>query len=473
MEYSRREVNQDRERDIVIGLIVSDQFIKEVLPLLKPEYFALPYSRTVAKWCTDFYNNYSKAPDKEIMSVFESKKVEIRDQSVIETIEIFLTKLSDRFEAQESFNVGYNVDRALNYFKERSIDLMIERVKVAKLSGDLNRAEAEISGFKKIAKGFSNAIEVWEDTEACLRAVRDDDKNDILFPFPGELGNFIRPLKRQEFAAVLSPSGRGKTWFLNEIAFSASLEKLNVVYYSFEMTEQQTLQRFYQRITGQLEPSHKEDDDGEEIIIPSFDVNFDITKKINLKKEYRKRITARTVMRQMASIQRMVGGKRFKLICEPSGSMSVDDLNTSLDNLESTEDFIPDVILIDYADIMKHKSGGEKRFQLDETWMGLRAISQARNCCVFTVSHTNKTTFDRDIKQGDYSEASVKSNHLTLAIALNQNDEDRDNSAVRLSIMKDRFKKFNPKHEIMLLQCLDIGQVFLGAKRLFKNKTGE
>lgn len=471
MEYSRREVNQDRERDIVIGLIVSDQFTKEVLPLLKPEYLALPYSRTVAKWCIDFYNNYSKAPDKEIMSVFESKKVEIRDQSVIETIEIFLTKLSDRFEAQESFNVGYNVDRALNYFKERSIDLMIERIKVAKLSGDLNRAEAEITGFKKTAKSFSNSIDVWEDSEACLRAIRDDDKNDMLFAFPGELGKFIRPLKRQEFAAVLSPSGRGKTWFLNEIAFSASLSKLNVVYYSFEMTEQQTLQRFYQRITGQLEPSNREDDDGEEIIIPSFDVNFDITRKIHLKKEYRKRITARTVLRQMNAIQKMVGGKKFKLICAPSGSMSVEDLNISLDNLELTEDFVPDIILIDYPDIMKHKGGGEKRFQLDDTWMGLRAISQARNCCVFAVSHTNKTTFDRDIKQGDYSEAAVKSNHLTLAIALNQNDEDRENSAVRLSVMKDRFSRFNPKHEIIVLQALDVGQVFLDARRFYREKS--
>jgi len=470
-EYERRTIDKNIELDIITGMITNSEYLKQIIPIFKEEYLTLPYSKKVASWALEYFKAYEKSPEKDIIGIFESKKAGIRDAAQIETIETFLDRLSSRFENQESYNCAYEVDKSVKFFKERAIDNLIDRLKVSKMSGNLDAAEAGISNFKQIAKDFSPAIDVWTDKEACVRAIRDTEKNDVLFSWPGEVGKFIRPIRRQEFAAVLAPSGRGKTWMLNEIALLSSFNKLNVVYFSFEMTEQQTLQRFYQRITGQLEPTHNEYDEGEEIGIPYFDANYETTKKIFFKKEHRNRLDLRSSLRQMNAVNRMVGSKSFKLICAPSGSMSVADLNTALDNLENLEDFIPDMVLIDYPDIMKAKGGTEKRHQIDEIWMGLRAISQARNCCVFAVSHTNKQTFDRDIKQGDYSEAAVKSNHLTLSISLNQNEQDMENSCVRLSIMKDRFAKFNPKHEIVVLQCLDVGQVFLDARRFYKEKS--
>lgn len=471
MEYTRRTITKDQELDIVTGLIISTDFTKQIQPLYKKEYMTLSYTKIVSEWCLDYYKKYDRSPAMDIMNVFESNKINVRDQAQIETIEIFLNKLNEKYEESDTYNVAYNIDKAVEFFKTSAIDNLIDRIKVKKLSGDIEGAEAEIYGFKKIGKQLSTVVDVWNDSEACANAIRDEGNEDILFSLPGEAGKFIRPFKRQEFIAVLSPSGRGKTWMLNEIALLASLAKLNVVYFSFEMTEKQILQRFFQRITGQLQPNKSLNDMESEIDIPYFDSSFEENGRIYKRKEKRKRLTTTTAIRQIARIQRMMHTKSFKLVCAPAGSMSIMDMNVSLDNLEDLYDFMPDVILIDYCDLIKSSGRNEKRHQLDEIWMGARAISQARNCCVFTVSHTNKNTFDRDIRQGDYSEAAVKSNHLSLAIALNQNEKDKENSAVRLSIMKDRFCEFNPAAELMVLQALSVGQVFLDARRIYKEKA--
>jgi len=142
-----------------------------------------------------------------------------------------------------------------------------------------------------------------------------------------------------------------------------------------------------------------------------------------------------------------------------------------LDNLEHYDDFVPDVIITDYADITRSENRGEKRHQIDEIWLGHRFISQERNCLVLTASHSNKATFDRDIRQGDLSEDYRKLNHVTWAGALNQNEEENEQGIMRLSVLADRYQRFNGMNEAKVLQCLDIGQVCLDSRVVRKDSN--
>ena len=255
------------------------------------------------------------------------------------------------------------------------------------------------------------------------------------------------------------------SYWLQESAIIGMMNNLDVLYISLEMPVNQMLLRIYQRLNGELEPSDNEHDEEGIIEIPSFDYNYDMNSIINFKKEYRQRISTRSVVKKMGSLQTLMRSKRFHLECFPAGSTSVmGGIIPLLDNLEHYEGFTPDLLVLDYADILKPESGKERRHQIDETWQSLRGLGQDRSIAVVTASHTNKATFDRDIRQSDLSEDNRKLNHVTLAIALNQSEDDEEKNIQRLSVIADRYKKVNKTREAVVLQCLDIGMPYLDSR---------
>ena len=467
MEYERRSIDKDPERDIIIGFIISDEFIKQVNPVCKPEYFTLYYSRTVYEWCIDYYNKYQKAPFKEISSIFEHKKQYIRDQAQADTIQLFIEKLSEKFEKNTEFNVQYQIDKAITYFKERALDLLSDKIKIAKMSGDLSQAEAAVSNFKRVEKGSGNASSVWCDVEDAVKSIRSDDR-DILVKFPGALGEVIRPLTSDDYIAFIGPPKRGKSFWLMELAVLGSLSRRNVLFITLEMPQRQLKTRFFQRVTGQLVTRYSEFEELKDVEIPYFDANFDITNKVFKRKEKKEQMSVKSVVRKMRSIQSLVKMDNLRIIEAPSNSMTEDILNAHLDNLEHFDDFIPDMIIVDYADIMAAKVRQDHRNSINEKWEALRTVGQQRKCLMATVSHTNRATLSRDCREDDVVEDIRKLSHLTMCIAINQLQEDKENGVQRLSVLEDRFYESNPLKQAVVTQCLDIGAVCLDSRIRFK-----
>jgi replicative DNA helicase len=470
MEYTKRSVNKDEERDIVIGLIVSSEFIRQIKPVYKKEYFSLPYAKHVSEWCIEYYETYEKAAEKEIIAIFESKKATIRDQDQIEIIEIFINKLNDRFEESGSFNIAYNVDRAVAYFKSAAIDNMVERIKAAKLSGDILRAESEISNFKRVEKGTGCSTSVWSDVEEAMKVVRQDD-DDIIVKFPGSLGTVIRPLTSDDFVAFIGPAKRSKTWWLIETALQCSFNKKNVLFVSLEMPQKKIRERIFQRITGEVVSMYEEHDTKEEIEIPYFDINFEINNKILKRREYRNRLSATSIIKKMHSIKSFVKTDNFRLISEPSNTFAASALESALDNLENYDNFIPDAIIIDYGDILGSDKRQDHRNMINDKWESLRTIGQKRHVLMVTASHTNKGTFSRDCTPEDVVEDVRKLNHITLCVAINQLQEDKDNSVQRLSVVIDRVREFNQAKQAVVTQCFSIGGVCLDSRIRYKGYT--
>lgn len=472
MEYERRSVSKDQERDLITGMIVSSEFIKQINPVFKPEYLTLPYAKFVSKWSLEYWQKYEKAIDKDIIPVFESKKSEIRDEATIETIETFLNRLSERFEEQESYNVAYQVDSAIKLFKERALDLMIDRVKVAKMSGNFDQAEAEVSNFKRVEKGLGTASSVWCDIEEAMKVIHNDD-SDVVLRFPGDLGKVIRPLTVDDFIAFIGPAKKGKTFWLIELATLGSLNRKNVLFVSLEMPGKKLRERIYQRVTGEVVSRYDETSDRREVDVPYFDSAFETTGRVFKKKEFRNQLSARSVIRKMKSVHSFVKSDNFRLINEPSNTFTAAALNAALDNLEHYDNFVPDIIVVDYADIMGADKRQDHRNMINDKWESLRTIGQQRKVLMATVSHTNKTTLSRDCRAEDVVEDARKLNHITLCIGINQLQEDKDNGVQRLAVLIDRVEEFNPAKEAVVTQCLAVGGVCLDSRIKYKGAKTE
>ena len=73
------KIDNDKQKIILTGLIVSDEFCKQIIPILSRnnsvinEIFS-SFSKTICGWCTSYYLEYKKAPKKMIQEIFENRK---------------------------------------------------------------------------------------------------------------------------------------------------------------------------------------------------------------------------------------------------------------------------------------------------------------------------------------------------------------------------------------------------------------
>ena len=65
----REKLNTLNEKDLIVGLITSDKFCREIAPVIKPRQLQIDYVRIIANWIVDFYKNFKKAPKKDILKI--------------------------------------------------------------------------------------------------------------------------------------------------------------------------------------------------------------------------------------------------------------------------------------------------------------------------------------------------------------------------------------------------------------------
>ena len=46
------------EKNIITGMILSGRFLEEIKPIYRP--LTVPFARTVADWCIEYYEEYKK-----------------------------------------------------------------------------------------------------------------------------------------------------------------------------------------------------------------------------------------------------------------------------------------------------------------------------------------------------------------------------------------------------------------------------
>lgn len=500
--YTRQTVDSQIEKNIITGMIIDSKFLKEISSIIDDSLFQSSYSKKIANWCLQYFKEYEEAPGKTIQDIYYSKSEEELDEDESKLISKFLSNLSNEFtNSGYSFNRPYILDKAEKYFKKRSLQLFSQKLRNSILENDLEGAESVIGGYKRIERPRTSGVNLLTDKKAIIEACELEVES--LFKFPGKLGEVIGPMSRGNFLGVFGPAGRGKTWWLQEIAIRALFANLKVLFVSLEMTQPEIIVRGYQYFLGDTTYPKT-------VRIPVFDCQKNQSGDCNLRmresqvalhvkgspidydrvpKEYvpcakcremkgsrskqyqwttfhriikKGGITWRKAVKKGRAIQKMVRGGKLHLVAFPAGSVNMNQIKTYIDNLESYENFIPDVIITDYADIMapvtKYK---EPRHQINETWLIHRGLAQERHCLVVTGSHTVKTTFERRIRQGDSSEEGRKLNHLTDAISLNQTPEEKDRGIMKIGSMKKRHDHFSIAKDVIVLQALDIGRPYL------------
>jgi hypothetical protein len=457
---TRKKPTSDPERKFIINLITSDRFCKEITPLIRSQYFNTSYAREVSSWIIEYYQQFEKAPGKDIKSIYHSKRSAIQDEDTIDEVSTFLSSISKEYETYDINNIDYEIHAAILYLQLRSLECLSNTLIDAITDNEPSKGIQALSNFKRVEKPFGQGVSLLHDTQKIIDA--HTESNDAIFTFPGAFGKVAGPQCRGDFLSFLAPMKRGKTWYLGYAAETAMIFSNKVIFFTLEMTENQMIRRMWRSLMGQP----KRD---KEIKIPYFiesESEVDDEKwVVEYKEEERKGINIEAIEDMQKKLRRKFRKGDIRIIALPSKSASVSDLNIHLDNMEHYENYIPDVIIIDYADLLIANKGfkGEYRHQLDDIWSGLRRMSEERNCLVVTASQTEKGTFKKDIDEGSAAEDIRKIAHITCGLALNQTKEEAEQGIIRVSqvVTREEERAFQ---QAIVLQCLDIGRPCLDSR---------
>lgn len=519
-----REEDEFIERRIVTGLIVSEDYVRRIKPFWNPQFFDSPELRQIAVWCIDYFDQYNKTPDRDIESIYmDQLRADALSKAEAEYIEEVLTGLSDEYGRGVQFNSPYLYDKTIKYFKAKDLEQHNQAVQDLVETGRVEEAEALARSYHPvIIDEEQKGIELSSDEvlERIDRAF--SEANQPVLSYPGALGQMWNEhLVRGALFTLLAPEKRGKSWTLIDMGIRGIRQRANVAFFvAGDMTETQVIrricihlaqksdrERYCQErfrpvgdcVLNQLDlcdRSARNCDHGifEGLTVEAFKQNLDQFLNIDTLKQKFKEFpnyqpcdalgcTARIgsvwikhvpACKPLDAAEAKVWvqkffkryRRRFRLLTQPAGTLTVTDMRQRLDDWERYDNFVPDIVIADYADILSSDDSGisEFRHRQDHVWKSLRALSQERHVLTITATQADADSYKRGrLGMSNFSEDKRKLAHVTAQYGLNQDPHGRekDLGILRVNEIVVREGAFSPDHEVYVLQDLAAGRPFL------------
>ena len=497
-QLRRRKVDSSTEKNILTAMIVSTQFLQEVVHLINFDYFQNLYIRKVVRWCTEHYDRYEVAPFDDITTIFRNKKIELQEDDA-DLVEKLLMNISTKYSFNTGINVPYQVDQTLLFFKKRELEITNSNIGILLDKNDIEGAEDQINNFAKISKITSGWIDPFQDqfVDAIFKT------QNTMFKFPGELGDFLGGFNPGWLVAIAAGYKRGKTWSLQEIAIHGVQQRLRVAMFSLEMGQSESNDRWYKRILGAGSP------EGGLAVYPCFDCESnqdgsctkpERTNKLPLmkggskpqfhpdmkyrvctscrytnKKDYRvawwmelldrPAYNSTNIKRRLEALRKAWPNfYRFKQY--PKFSATLSDIERDLDILERVDGFVPNIILIDQANGVKPETG----ISLDgiaphaAVWRGMASLAGKRHALVVSPTQITRAALDhKSVKQSDVAQWVGLLGDVDAAYALGQTPEEKKEGVMRYTKLIHRHIDFSDEDACIVLQKIKFGQVYLDA----------
>ena len=463
----RKTIESGLERQFLIGMITSKSFLASSLPMLQIDLIEEDHFRQIAEWCKEYFEQYSDAPGRSIESIYYAWSESQNGSPMAEAVHDFLDNLSSEYDACNEINVPYLLDEFGRYITLKKVERLTDNLQHAIQIGDKETALRAIGEFRSVDGGPATGIDPLNDRDAWKRAFCEPPEP--IIHFGGAAGVFLnRALTRDALIAIQGPEKRGKTWWCVEFVIRALRERKRVALFEVgDLSESQIMLRLGMRIAGRP----LRDDQCGTVELPRRMVKIkdaqegELPVRVEVKTKICKYpITENTCHRARRSFIRSCGlprGKPYVMVSvHPNSSINVLGIDSILQRWEQEQSFTPDVIVIDYADILAPEDPRkEVRHQINETWKALRKLSQERHCLVITPTQASAASYEvKTQTMKHFSENKLKLAHVTGMIGLNQTETEKAAGIMRLNWIVLRESPFNPRNCLWVAQCLALGR---------------
>lgn len=379
----------------VLAILLSNpDFLHQSLDVLNPKFFESNAGQWIVTETMEYFTEYKSLPTLE---VFKLKLEPLGDETLKVAVK---EQLRSAYQRKNDEDLEYVKNSFLDFAKNQAIKSAIIT------SVDL----LQVGRYGEIKELVDSALRAGQP-----RNIGHNWKEDFEIRLSGEsripvptgwdaIDSLIGGgLSAGEIGVIAAPSGIGKSWALITIGANAARLGKRVAHYSLELNENYVGLRYDTVFTG-IEPGE----------IPKnpqkvYDIVDEIKGDIIIKNYPPRSITVHTIE---AHIEHLV-----------------------------TNNLKPDLILIDYADLMRATQRADARYQeLGMIYEEIRAMSAEVNIPCWTASQTQRSSIQEDVIQADkIAESYGKIQTADLVISLSRKLEDKANHTGRAHIIKNRF----------------------------------
>ena len=460
----REKINSLNEKDFVTSLIISDKCCKILIPYINLNYFEVEYSRIVVDWVIGYYKQFKCCPKNDIRSLYLTHCNEIQDDALRDLVATFLHNL-----AESDININnedYLLDRSKDFLDSLILKHYTEELNACLELNDVKKAKNIQAKYKKVAEVETNEVSLFskDSVKTIQEALLKVDEE--LMTLPDKLNRVTGKLHRNDFMAILAPPKTGKSFFMQYLAVEAVKQGLNVVFVSMEMTREEVVQRMWKMLYGSKSGIIPEGIYKSAKIIEVEDNKYtselvDIKVKANSGKSV-------TYLQKQSRAQNQYKGD-IRIIAYPMYQASCEEITDRIEEIAINDNFVADVVIIDYADITKPMGGGsELRNQLDIIWKHLRGFAAKFHCLLVTASQTNRSAWkSSNVDGSSIGEDFRKIAQVTSFVSMEQSPKMKEECLMRIRNIAVR--NDTVEETCVFPQCLSLGQFMIGNPVLGKD----
>ena len=348
----------------IIHHLISDRvFSLQVLDILEPEFFTedsyKEICRQVVSWCEKYNTTPTYDNLKTIINTKYEDEVELKYlNDAIDEIESVISVTDKKFVIEETLE--FCKQQAMRNALLQSVPLL----KSEKYEQIFELVKYAISAGQGKDIGHSLFDDVYERSA--------DKRNPIKTGLPLLDKHIANGLSGGELGIVLAGTGVGKSMMLAFLAAEALKQGKKVIYYTLELNDKMLTYRLEAKFIG----------------IPLTKILMDVDGK------YRDMIG-----KKLKTLRETFNDKNIdiKVKSYPTKSANVNTIRNHLMTMEN-QGFVPDIIFIDYADLLRPSSKyDDKRHELESLAEELRGLAGELNVPVWTASQTNREGLDTSI----------------------------------------------------------------------------
>lgn len=377
--------------------------------------------------CLAYFSTYSEAPKDHFHDEL-ARVCEKLDDKDVDALVRYAERVRDMAKPQSA----YIIRRVNDFVKERSLQSAL--IEASESLGDGQFPKAENILHDALRAGIQReeiGIDYFHDFSNLDG--RGDAPNYLMSTGVAGLDKLIGGYGRGELGCLLGGYKGMKTWGLQHIGRQGLLEGLKVAHFSHENSAEQTELRYDMMFSSR---SSLRKWIGKVIEYPMFDETTHRLKRVKVKVPSVYDHAA--VLKARKNLQKRGGDLLIKKY--PMGTCSVEEIKRYLNYLESFHDWTPDVVITDYADVMKHHNERDQtRDQINDTYIRLKGLADDRQILVVTASQVQRSALQHKIlKMQHVAEDIRKIGNVDWALGICRTEDDVKSGCGRLAVIASR-----------------------------------
>lgn len=378
---------------VISSLLTHKEFLVNIHDIISDEYFDNSAHRWVISEILKYYDKYHTTPSMEVLKV-QVKKIdnEVLQLSIKE-------QLKEAYKASDD-DLAYVEEEFSNFCKNQQLKKALLTSVDLLNAGDYDSIRNLVDNALKAGGDKNLGLEYSKDIESRYRK---EYRNPIATPWVLFNDLLQGGLGEGDFGLIFGNPGGGKSWALIALGSHAVQLGFNVVHYTLELGEAYVGLRYDACLTG----------------IP---VNNITDFKDQVEKE----------------ILELPGNLVIKEYSP--GKASISTIESHIQKCID-QNFKPDLILIDYVDLLRSKRNNrERKDEIDDIYLSTKGLARELKLPIWSVSQVNRAGAKDDIIEGDKAAGSYDKVMITdVAISLSRKKEDKVAGTGRFHFMKNRY----------------------------------